>query len=87
MRSRVGVVFYDMITLYSEAADEADLCRTGFSKVRKQMNPQIYIGLLVGLSGFPIGYDIFGAASMRDIPCYQLFKNMKNVRPELARYY
>ena len=42
-----------------EASDEDDLRRTGFSKVGKHKNPQIYLGLLVGLYGFAIGYDIF----------------------------
>jgi transposase len=55
----VSMVFYDMTTLYFEAADEDDLRRTGFSKEGKHQNPQIYIGLLVGLGGYAIGYDIF----------------------------
>lgn len=33
--------------------------KTGFSKDGKHQNPQIYIGLLVGLGGYAIGYDIF----------------------------
>jgi transposase len=53
------VVFYDMTTLYFEASDEDDLRRTGFSKDGKHQNPQIYLGLLVGLEGYAIGYDIF----------------------------
>lgn len=32
---------------------------TGFSKDGKHSNPQIFLGLLVGLGGYPIGYDIF----------------------------
>jgi len=52
-------VFYDMTTLYFEASDEDDLRKTGFSKDGKHQNPQIYIGLLVGLGGYAIGYDIF----------------------------
>src|SRR5690606_17387402 len=31
----------------------------GFSKDGKHSNPQIFIGLLVGLGGYAIGYDIF----------------------------
>lgn len=54
-----SIVFYDLTTLHFEASDEDDLRRTGFSKVGKHQNPQIYIGLLVGLDGFPIGYDLF----------------------------
>ena len=55
----ISIVFYDLTTLHFEAADEDDLRRTGFSKVGKHKNPQIYLGLLVGLHGFAIGYDIF----------------------------
>lgn len=54
-----SVVFYDLTTLHFEASDEDDLRKSGFSKVGKHQNPQIYIGLLVGLQGFPIGYDLF----------------------------
>ena len=55
----ISIVFYDLTTLHFEASDEDDLRRTGFSKVGKHKNPQIYLGLLVGLHGFAIGYDIF----------------------------
>jgi len=55
----VSVVFYDMTTLYFEASDEDDLRKTGFSKDGKHSNPQIFLGLLVGLGGYAIGYDIF----------------------------
>ena len=48
-----------MSTLYFEASDEDDLRRIGFSKDGKHSNPQIFIGLLVGLGGYAIGYDIF----------------------------
>jgi len=55
----IRIVFYDMTTLYFEASDEDDLRKTGFSKDGKHQNPQIYLGLLVGLGGYAIGYDIF----------------------------
>jgi len=32
---------------------------TGFSKDGKHQHPQIFLGLLVGRNGYPIGYDIF----------------------------
>jgi transposase len=57
--NKISVVFYDMTTLYFEASDEDDLRRTGFSKDGKHQCPQIYIGLLVGLGGYAIGYDIY----------------------------
>lgn len=59
LKNNISVVFYDMTTLYFETSDEDDLRKTGFSKDGKHQCPQIYIGLLVGLGGFAIGYDIF----------------------------
>lgn len=59
LNNNISVVFYDMTTLYFEASDEDDLRKTGFSKDGKHSNPQIFLGLLVGLGGYPIGYDIF----------------------------
>ena len=59
LKGNISVVFYDMTTLYFEASDEDDLRKTGFSKDGKHTNPQILIGLLVGLGGYAIGYDIF----------------------------
>lgn len=59
LQGNLSIVFYDMTTLYFEASDEDDLRKTGFSKDGKHQNPQIYLGLLVGLGGYTIGYDIF----------------------------
>jgi transposase len=59
LQDHLSIVFYDMTTLYFEASDEDDLRKTGFSKDGKHSNPQIYLGLLVGLGGYAIGYDIF----------------------------
>jgi len=59
LKGNLGMVFYDMTTLYFEASDEDDLRKTGFSKDGKHQNPQIYLGLLVGVGGYAIGYEIF----------------------------
>lgn len=59
LKGKLTVVFYDMTTLYFEASDEDDLRKAGFSKDGKHQNPQIFLGLLVGLGGYIIGYDIF----------------------------
>lgn len=59
LKGNINVVFYDMTTLYFESSDEDDLRKTGFSKDGKHQNPQIFIGLLVGLEGYAIGYDIY----------------------------
>ena len=57
--NKISVIFYDLTTLYFEAEDEDDLRKIGFSKDGKSQKPQIMLGLLVGLDGYPIGYDIF----------------------------
>jgi transposase len=59
LRGKIGVVFYDMTTLYFEASEEDDYRVTGFSKDGKHQQPQIMIGLLVSSLGYPIGYQIF----------------------------
>lgn len=59
LKGNIGIVFYDMTTIYFEASDEDDLRKTGFSKDGKSQSPQIFLGLLVGLGGYAIGCDIF----------------------------
>ena len=55
----IDVVFYDITTLYFEAADEDDLRRTGYSKDGKFDCPQVLLGFLVTRDGLPISYEIF----------------------------
>ncbi|NQU55471.1 MAG: IS1634 family transposase [Bacteroidetes bacterium] len=55
----ISVVFYDMTTIYFESSQPDELRMTGFSKDGKHQNPQIFLGLLVGVNGYPIGYEIF----------------------------
>ena len=55
----VSVVFYDVTTLYFESSSGDDLRKTGFSKDGKHQHPQIVLGLLVSLGGYPLAYEIF----------------------------
>ena len=55
----ISVCFYDMTTLYFEAAEEDDLRKCGFSKDGKHSCLQIFLGLLVASGGNPIGYEIY----------------------------
>jgi len=59
LKDKIGVVFYDMTTLYFEASEEDDYRIPGFNKDGKHQQPQIMIGLLVSNHGYPIGYQIF----------------------------
>ena len=55
----IKVAFYDMTTLYFEAAEEDTLRIPGFNKDGKHSCPQIFLGLLVVTQGNPIGYEIY----------------------------
>jgi transposase len=57
--NKIAVVFYDVTTLYFEAADEDDFRKTGFSKDGKHQQTQIVLGLLVSEGGYPLDYDVF----------------------------
>ena len=55
----ISVVFYDVTTLYFEVDNEDEVRKTGFSKDGKHQNPQIVLGLLVSIDGYPMAYEIF----------------------------
>lgn len=54
----IGVLFYDVTTLYFEADYEDELRKTGFSKEGRHKNPQIILGRLVSTGGYPLAYCI-----------------------------
>ena len=56
---QISIVFYDVTTLYFEASDEDDLRKTGYSKDGKHQHPQIVLGLLVSLQGYPLAFEMF----------------------------
>lgn len=74
---RINIVFYDVTTLYFEIDQEDELRKTGFSKEGKHQNPQIVLGLLVGLEGYPLAYEIFEGNKFEGhtmIPVIKTFK-------------
>ena len=54
----ISVVFYDVTTIYFQIDDEDEIRKRGFSKEGKHQNPQIVLGLLVGVEGYPLAYEI-----------------------------
>lgn len=54
----IGVVFYDVTTLYFETDFPDALRKTGFSKDGKHAQPQVVLGLLVSDGGYPLAYSI-----------------------------
>lgn len=61
---RIGLVFYDVTTLYFEAGPnpEDELRQAGFSKDGKTAESQIVLGLLVSEDGYPLSYSIFNGS-------------------------
>jgi len=55
---KIGVVFYDVTTLYFETDHTDDLRKKGFSKDGKHSLPQVVLGLLVSDGGYPLAYSV-----------------------------
>lgn len=56
---RLGIVFYDVTTLYFESAKEDELRSPGFSKDGKTAETQVVLGLLVSDGGYPLSYSLY----------------------------
>ncbi len=54
----IDVLFYDVTTLYCKSDHEDELRKTGFSKEGRHKNPQIILGPLVSIGGYPLAYCI-----------------------------
>ena len=83
----IGVVFYDMTTIYFESDRGDDFRETGFSKEGKHQTPQIYLGLLVGKNGYPIGYDVFEGGIYEGhtlIPVLERFEKRFNLQKPIV---
>ena len=59
LNNEISIVFYDVTTLYFEIDNEDELRKAGFSKEGRHQNPQIVLGLLVSIDGYPLAYEIF----------------------------
>ena len=58
----IGIVFYDVTTLYFETAREDVLRTPGFSKDGKTTESQVVLGLLVSKHGYPLSYSLFNGS-------------------------
>lgn len=59
---QVGLMFYDVTTLYFESSKVDNLRESGFSKDGKTAETQIVLGLLVSRDGYPLSYCIFNGS-------------------------
>lgn len=70
----ISVLFFDVTTLYYEAFDEDDVRKCGFSKDKKDNQPQLIIALTVTTQGFPIQVRVFPGNKFEGhtmVPCIQ----------------
>jgi len=78
----ISVVFYDVTTLYFQIDDEDEIRKRGFSKEGKHQNPQIVLGLLVSIDGYPLAFDIFEGNKFEGhtmLPVLNSFKEKYNL--------
>jgi transposase len=83
LRNNISIVFYDVTTLYFEIDQEDELRKTGFSKEGKHEHPQIVLGLLVSVDGYPLAYDIFEGNKFEGhtmLPIISAFKEKYSVQ-------
>lgn len=59
---KIGLMFYDVTTLYFESDYSDDLRENGFSKDGKHSQPQVVLGLLVSKDGYPLSYSLFNGS-------------------------
>ncbi len=82
MNGLINIVFYDVTTLYFQIDDEDELRKRGFSKEGKHQNPQIVLGLLVSIDGYPLAFDIFEGNKFEGhtmLPVLDKFKEKYNL--------
>ena len=78
----ISVVFYDVTTLYFQIDDEDEIRKRGFSKEGRHQNPQIVLGLLVSVDGYPLAYEIFEGNKFEGhtmLPVIDRFKDKYNI--------
>jgi transposase len=59
---KIGIVFFDVTTLYFETDYSDELRERGFSKDGKHAQPQVVLGLLVSRDGYPLSYSLFNGS-------------------------
>lgn len=83
LSGKMSVVFYDVTTLYFESSQGDELRKSGFSKDGKHKHPQIVLGLLVSVGGYPLAYEIFEGNKFEGhtmLPVVDSFKERFNLK-------
>lgn len=74
---KIGLMFYDVTTLYFESAKTDQLREPGFSKDGKTAESQVVLGLLVSEGGYPLSYSLFNGSQYEGYTMIPLIDDFK----------
>ncbi|WP_239063779.1 IS1634 family transposase [Bacteroides sp. 51] len=74
---KIGLMFYDVTTLYFESAKTDELREPGFSKDGKTAESQVVLGLLVSEGGYPLSYSLFNGSQYEGYTMIPLIDDFK----------
>ena len=73
----IGLMFYDVTTLYFETSQTDALREPGFSKDGKTAESQIVLGLLVSEGGYPLSYSLFNGSQYEGFTMIPMIDDFK----------
>lgn len=79
---RIGLLFYDVTTLYFETSRTDELREPGYSKDGKSKESQVVLGLLVSEGGYPLAYALYNGKQYEGftmLPVIESFKRRFNL--------
>lgn len=74
---KIGLMFYDVTTLYFETAQTDVLRESGFSKDGKTAESQVVLGLLVSEGGYPLSYSLFNGSQYEGFTMIPMIDDFK----------
>ena len=84
---KIGLLFYDVSTLYFETSKTDVLREPGFSKDGKTKESQVVLGLLVSRDGYPLSYSLYNGKQYEGytiVPMIDDFKQRFNLGEEFV---
>ena len=74
---KIGLMFYDVTTLYFETSQSDALREPGFSKDGKTAESQVVLGLLVSEGGYPLSYSLFNGSQYEGFTMIPMIDDFK----------
>ena len=74
---KIGLMFYDVTTLYFETSETDVLREPGFSKDGKTAESQVVLGLLVSEGGYPLSYSLFNGSQYEGFTMIPMMDDFK----------